>query len=248
MAGDEQPKGNRYYPAPPTAEEVARYLRRNPDFLLSRPDVCESILPALDAGPDVVDLRAALLDRARDANDALRSEIASLAGTTRSLKAEQERVLCACRALLAADSFEGLVGKVSQDLPALLQVERVSLAIEQRDEMRCATRRPTRMECLVQLPPGAVDDLLGSKADLEVSTCEGGSPDVFGTTAGLIRSQALLRLTVSTHTPPALLALGAREADRFALGRATETAGQSLLLFLAATLGELVRTWLILPR
>ncbi|GAB5468647.1 MAG: DUF484 family protein [Rhodospirillales bacterium] len=248
MSGDEQTKSPLFKPETLSADEVARYLRRNPDFLLSRPDVCEAILPELDGGPGVVDLRAALLDRARDANDQLRVEIAQLADTTRSLQAEQERILLASRALLSADSFEALVGKVSQELPPLLQVERVSLAVEQRDEMRCAKRQPTRLRGLVQLAPGAVDHLLGSETDIAVAGCERGCEAVFGAASGVIRSEALMRLTVSAHTPPALLGLGARDAQRFLLGRATETAGRALLLFLAATLGELVRTWLVLPR
>ncbi len=248
MVSDEQRKPQTDRTPAPGAEEVARFLRRNPDFLLNRPDLCEAILPELEGGDGVIDLRAALLDRARGANEQLRREIARLADTTRALQAEQSRVLAASRALLAAKSFEALVAKLAQDLPSLLQVEVVALAVEQRDEMLCEKRRPTRLNGLVQLAPGTVDSLLGPKADILVNSQAHGSPEVFGSAAGLVRAEALMRVTVSDKTPPALLGLGTRDAERFELGRATEAGGRALLLFLAATLGELVRTWLVLPR
>lgn len=248
MASDEQSKPLAERTPAVGAEEVARYLRRNPDFLLSRPDLCEAILPEMDGGEGVVDLRAALLDRARNANEQLRREIATLADTTRALQAEQSRVLAASRALLSSDSFEAMVAKVGQDLPSLLQVDVVALAVEQRDEMLCEKRRPTRLNGLVQLAPGTVDELLGSKSDIVMSSKGHGSPEVFGAGAGLVRAEALMRVTVSDKTPPALLGLGTRDLERFDLGRATEVGGRLLLLFLAANLGELVRTWLVLPR
>ncbi len=248
MASDEQSDPLAQRPAAPDAEEVARYLRRNPDFLLKRPDLCEDILPELKGGDGIVDLRAALLDRARGANEQLRREIACLAETTRALQAEQGRILAASRALLAAKNFEALVAKVGQDLPSLLQVDIVALAVEQRDEMLCEKRRPTRLRGLVQLAPGTVDRLLGKKTDIAVSAEGHGTPEVFGAGAGLVRAEALIRVTVSDKTPPALLSLGTRDLERFTLGRATEAGGRALLLFLAANLGELVRTWLVLPR
>ncbi len=231
-----------------SADEVARFLRRNPDFLLARPDLCEAILPELDGGEGVIDLRAALLDRARGANEQLRREIARLADTTRALQSEQGRVLAAARALLAADNFEAMVAKVGQDLPSLLQVDVVALAVEQRDEALCEKRRPTRLHGLVQLAPGTVDRLLGPKTDIALPDQGPGTPEVFGAGAGLVRAEALMRVVVSDKTPPALLGLGSRDPERFCLGRATEAGGRALLLFLAATLGELVRTWLVLPR
>ncbi|MBC6416435.1 MAG: DUF484 family protein [Rhodospirillales bacterium] len=247
MGSDKQTERVTAKPCIASPEEMARFLRHNPDFLLNRPDLCEAILPGLGCGEGVFDLRAALLERARVTNEALRQEIACLADTARNLQAEQHRVLAAARALLSADSFEGLVGKVGQDLPSLLQLDAVALAIEQRDEALCETRRPTRMRGLVQLAPGMVDRILGSKSDIEVAACPHGMPEVFAAGAGSIRAEALIRLTVSDKTPPALLGLGSHDEARFALGRATD-GGRALLLFLAAMLGELLRTWLALPR
>lgn len=248
MTGDERTKS---FPARPLGvgpEEVARFLRHNPDFLLRRADICEEILPALQAGESVVDLRMALLQRAQDCNEALRAEVARLADTTRNLQAEQSRVLSAVRALMGAESFESLVERVGQDLPALLQVDSVALAVEQRDDAPCDRRPPARLRGLVQLPTGAVEGLFGPHEDILIGPCAEGTEAVFGSAAGLIRAEALMRVTVSAKTPPALLGLGAREADRFSLGRATEAGCRALLLFLAASLGDLVRTWLTLPR
>jgi uncharacterized protein YigA (DUF484 family) len=65
---------------------------------------------------------------------------------------------------------------------------------------------------------------------------------IFGAAAGLVASQALIRLEISPATPPALLALGARQPDQFHQGQGTE-----LLTFLAGVLENCIRAWLDLP-
>ena len=69
-----------------------------------------------------------------------------------------------------------------------------------------------------------------------------GDEALFGAGAGLVRSQALVRLNVSTGAPPCLLALGSREPDMFHSGMRTE-----LISFLARVLERCIRSWLDLP-
>ena len=69
-----------------------------------------------------------------------------------------------------------------------------------------------------------------------------GDEALFGSGAGLVRSQALVRLNVSTGTPPCLLALGSREPDMFHSGMRTE-----LISFLARVLERCIGSWLDLP-
>jgi uncharacterized protein YigA (DUF484 family) len=69
-----------------------------------------------------------------------------------------------------------------------------------------------------------------------------GDAMVFGPGAGLVSSDALLRLSISSTTPTALLALGAREPGQFHPGQGTE-----LLTFLARVVESCIRGWLNLP-
>ena len=52
----------------------------------------------------------------------------------------------------------------------------------------------------------------------------------------------MLRLTIASATPPALLAFGSRDPEHFHDGQGTE-----LLAFLAQVIERLIRAWLDLP-
>src|SRR3546814_4734435 len=69
------------------------------------------------------------------------------------------------------------------------------------------------------VPPGTVDALLGPNRTLLLRNDVTGDPEVFGGGAPLVRSDALVRLSVSSATPPALLAFGTRHAERFHPGQ-----------------------------
>ena len=66
--------------------------------------------------------------------------------------------------------------------------------------------------------------------------------ELFGAAAGLVRSEALIRLSIGDATPEALLALGSRDAEHFQEGQGTE-----LLGFLARVVEGSIRGWLNLP-
>ena len=64
-------------------------------------------------------------------------------------------------------------------------------------------------------------------------------PEIFGAGAGLVHSEALLRLDIGGKAPDALLALGSRCDGAFDDGQGTE-----LLGFLARVLEICFRGWL----
>ena len=69
-----------------------------------------------------------------------------------------------------------------------------------------------------------------------------GDATIFGAGAGLVSSDALLRLNIAPNAPRALLAFGSRQPDQFHAGQGTE-----LLNFLARVLESCFRSWLELP-
>jgi len=70
-----------------------------------------------------------------------------------------------------------------------------------------------------------------------------GDAMVFGAAAGLVRSDTMLRLTISPAAPLGLLAFGTRHPGYFNPGQGTE-----LLGFLARVLEHCIREWLDLPQ
>jgi uncharacterized protein YigA (DUF484 family) len=87
-----------------------------------------------------------------------------------------------------------------------------------------------------------VDAVIGPGRTIALRSDIEGDPAIFGAAAGLVRSEALIRLTISRGTPPALLALGSRDAEQFHSGQGTE-----LMSFMAQALEKCVRAWLNLP-
>ncbi len=69
-----------------------------------------------------------------------------------------------------------------------------------------------------------------------------GDPAIYGPGAGLIQSEALLRLMISSRTPAGLVAFGSRDPDLFHDGQGTE-----LIAFLGSVIERLLRSWLDLP-
>ncbi|MGC2857597.1 DUF484 family protein [Novispirillum sp. DQ9] len=215
----------------PEPHQVAAFLRANPDFLRDHPEIAAEVLPGRDLGSGVADLQAHTLRALRAELDTMRSGAEELIFNARNNMTTQTRTHDAVLAVLAADSFEVLVRTLTDDLPALLQVDLIMLCFE--------PGLPKGAAVYVQeLQAGAVDRLLGAGNASRLRSLVEEEPALYGSGRGLVASDALVRLPVGGTLPPALLALGSRHAGTFHSGQATE-----LLTFLAAVIGHGVRRW-----
>lgn len=225
------------------ADLVAGYLRRHPDFLAEHPALLDVLAPparseVAEAGRGVVDLQQAMVLRWRAEAERMRGTCDELIANGRANQAVQGRVHQAVLALLAARSFEHLMETIGTDLPILLDLDAVFLCVERSD----GAAPPVRLLGVRSLAPGSVAELLGPSHAVALRSHQPGEAVLFGPAAGIVASDALLRLEVSAATPPALLALGSRDPEHFAEGQGTE-----LLQFLARSLEHLIRAWLELP-
>jgi uncharacterized protein YigA (DUF484 family) len=93
------------------------------------------------------------------------------------------------------------------------------------------------------LKEGTIEALLGAERDALLLADAPGEATLFGGAAGLVRSQALLRLGFGRGSPSGLLCMGTRQPGRFHPGLSTE-----LLSFLARVLGITISQWLNPPR
>jgi len=85
----------------------------------------------------------------------------------------------------------------------------VTLCIEATEQ----SPHRARIDGLQILEPGTVDAILGQGREVLLRDDVRGDPLIFGSGAGLVRSDALLRLSVSSHTPAGLLAFGTMAAS-----------------------------------
>lgn len=231
-----------------SADLVADYLRRHPEFLAQYPDLLETLklpgrfgLQGGGSGPrakgGVIDLQAAMMERQRSENARLASLQAELLATSRANMSSQQRIHAGVLALLEATTFENLISAITTDLAVLLDVDVVSLCVEAPEGHHHRDVAGVHI-----LMPGDVDAIMGTRDTLLTPALHGQNP-LYGAAATLVRSEALLRLRPSATSPTGLLALGSRHEGRFDASQGTE-----LLGFLARILELCIRTWLGLPR
>ena len=216
--------------------DVIAYLRRHPDFLDRHPEALPLLrAPARETGEDVFDFQHFLLERLRGDLQRANTEHRTLIAASRGNLASQSRVHKAVLAILAAGSFEQLLQTVTTDLAVLLDVDIVTIGVE-------ASASPSgrlSLHGIRLLKPGAIDALLGAERNLLLLADQPGETVLFGGAAGLVRSQALLRLGFSRGIPLGLLCIGTRQPGRFHPGIGTE-----LLSFLARVLAITISQWL----
>jgi len=224
-----------------TAEDVAAWLRDHPDFLATRADLIPHLVPpAADRGRGVVDMQVFLLEKLRREQAGAQAQQRELIATTRANLNNQNRVHAAVLFLLDAQSFEQLIQTITTDLAVLLDLDVAALAMEgDAPEIGHVHRSGVRL-----LEHGTVDQWLGPRRDVLLRADIEGLPGIYGHPgAGLVRSEALVRLRIGGAAPQGLLAFGSREPDMFHPGQGTE-----LLTFLARVVERTIRLWLEIPR
>ena len=227
-------------PAPVPAQqigsrEVIAYLKQHPDFLERHPEALRLLrAPSREVGEGVFDFQQFMVERLRGELARVNLEHRTLIAASRGNLASQGRVHKAALAILGAPSFEQLLQIVTTDLAVLLDVDIVTLAVE-------TTASPARLmpHGIHLLKAGTVDALLGADRNVLLQADLPGDAALFGGAAGLVRSQALLRISIGRGMPIGLLCIGARRAGRFNPGL-----GAELLGFLGRVLGITIAQWL----
>ncbi|HEV2099386.1 MAG TPA: DUF484 family protein [Stellaceae bacterium] len=218
------------------AGDVIGYLREHPDFLQRHPEALHLVrAPSRDNGDGVLDFQHFMLERLRHDLARLQDEQKSLIALSRGNLASQCRVHKAGLAMLKAVSFEHLLQIVTTDLAVLIDVDVVTLGVEST----AARTASLPVHGIRLLRAGTVDQLLGPKRDAALCTDVKGDAALFGGTAGLVRSQALLRLSFGRSAPSGLMCIGARKPGTFHPGLGTE-----LLTFLARVVEITIAQWL----
>lgn len=208
--------------APPTGPAfVEAFLRDNPGFLAARPALYALLDPPSRVhGERLADHMQARIDASVAREAALGRQVEGLLANGRTNMAVAARIHRAVLALMAAPD----PASVMPTLADLLGVEVVSLCAERPAPPGFRT-----------LEPGTVAALLAGR-DAALRAPPSDAAMLHGEAHPLVESDALLRLEGAAGDRPALLALGAREPEKFQPGQATD-----LLQFLAACVGTALR-------
>jgi len=216
-------------------EKVKEYLKDNPDFFDSNPDILESMhVPSIAEEKGVVDFQSVLVAKLKkDKTNALHIH-KEIVENARANMSNQNRIQTATLVALEAETFEELVEVVTQDFPVLLNVDTVNIIIESTsNEIPFINQSGIRFakEGIVKKWLNTGDALLQSDIN--------GSEEIFGAGAGLVRSQALIRLEISENTPAGIIAFGSRDPELFQPNQSVDQVG-----FLSQVVERLFRIWL----
>lgn len=218
-----------------TGRDVIAYLRQHPDFVDRHPEAMRLLrAPTRDIGDGVFDFQHFQIERLRAELARVTLENRTLIAASRGTLASQSRVHKAALTILAAPSLEQLLQIATTDLAVLLDVDVATIGVE-----TAAPAGRLGVLGIRLLKAGAVDAVLGPERAVLLRANQPGEPHLFGAAAGLVRSQALLRLGFGRGAPAGLLCIGTRQAGRFHPGLATE-----LLTFLARVIGIAITQWL----
>jgi hypothetical protein len=217
------------------AADVIAYLREHPDFLDRHPDALHLLRAPNRSGDGVLDFQHFMLEHLRSDLQQAQDEHNQLIALSRGNLASQCRVHKAALTMLKALSFEHLLQIVTTDLAVLIDVDVITLGIE--STVARTTRLP--LPGIHLLRAGMVDQLMGPERDVMLCTDVKGDPTLFGAAAGLVHSQALVRLSFGRAGPAGLMCIGTRKPGMFHPGLGTE-----LLNFLARAVEITIGQWL----
>jgi uncharacterized protein YigA (DUF484 family) len=213
--------------------DVIAYLRRNPRVLMSNPDLLAVLAPDTRFETDtvVVDMQRFVVDRLRRQVDDMKVASDRLVTTTRSNMSLVERTMECALALLYARDFSELTQILHDDLPVHLGVDAVAVAFESE------TLPVEAGQTVRSLPTGFVDHIMGNNSTVIRADTEGEAA-LYGSAAGLVRSDAIVALPDGEGLPVGLFAVGCRTPGHFEPGQGTE-----LIAFLAHVTRYAVGRW-----
>ena len=220
-----------------TADDVVAYLKAHPDFFEKHAELAAEVTPRAQ-GPGVIDMQQAILKRLRSEIDKLKTERTEIIANSKQNQIVQSRIQAAVISIIQATTFEKMIHVVTHELPELLDVDFITLAIEANAD--APKRTPVRG--VYVLAPGAIDAAIGPEKQARLRSHIIGEDAFFGDTSRFVKSDDLMRLRVSADSPDGVICFGARDPEAFGPDISTE-----LLFFLAKVLENTIRAWLDLP-
>lgn len=220
-----------------TEEQVADFLRDNPDFLSRNVDIiADQSAPERWQQNGVVDMQNFMVSRLQEEIESLRGCAQEVIETGRNNMSNQFRTHKAVLSVLNAADFDIALRTVTDEWPLLLDVDAVALCFEPSPGPTAGLVSPHTHA----LDLDTVNTVIGDRHDVQLFRQFPGPATIFGSASDLVRSAAVSRIYEDEAMPTGLLALGSRTPDMFQPGQGTE-----LLAFLTKVLSLVLRRWLM---
>jgi uncharacterized protein len=215
-------------------EDVRNWLVSHPDFLSKNADLLAPSLPSERVtGDGVIDMQSVLVNRLQKEVAELTSVQNEFVKATRVNSHTQDMVHASVKAILSATNLKHFVHILTQDLPELLEIDVITLCIED------GPISLPEMTGLQRLKEGSIERANWHGREIILRAAAPKSKAIFGPAKDLVQSNALIKLNVPSLHAKAMIAFGSREPDHF-----QEDQGTELMTFLAVTMQSCLQMWL----
>ncbi len=218
-----------------TEQDIIDYLKSNPKFLQKNPDVIDYLLPPKDksSGRQVVDFNHYMVEKLKADKKMVLDTTRDIIEVSRENMNHLARIHEAVLKILEAESYDQFIQIIAVDVPVALDCDAVSLVIENNGSLPDTTMRSCRY-----VPEGTINAWMEGN-DVRIQSNIQGAYDIFGEAAGLVKSQALLKIDQMINIPPAMLAFGSRDPEMFMDGMGTD-----LIRFLCDVTERAIKIWM----
>lgn len=230
----------------PKLEDTLRAaIIAKPDAILDDKDVMNALVVANEQamGSNIVDLRGIAMNRLEERLDRLENTHQSVIAAAYDNLAGTNQVHRAILRMLDPMDFATFLRDIGGEVSDILRVDHVTLVLESAS----GDKDPAVQQLdpvLTVAEPGFIDEYLtqqrgGTPRQVTLREVQDGSERVFGPDAGLIKSEACLKLDLGTGRLPGLLVLGTKDAEQFGPQQGTD-----LLAFFTGVFERSMRHWL----
>ena len=218
-----------------------------PDRVLEDSDVMNALVSANERamGSNIVDLRGIAMQRLENRLDRLEDTHRSVIAAAYENLAGTNQVHRAILQLRDPGSFEDFLTILGTDVARTLRVDTVRLVLETGQEDGGNDLAVRRLGDVLQLSPkGMVTGYMASGRSVTsrpvvLRSVTARAAQVYGSKAGDIRSEAVMRLDFGKGRMPAMLVFGSEDPHQF-----KSLHGTDLLAFFAGVFERLMRRWL----
>ena len=218
-----------------TEADIIDYLKSNPKFLQKNPDAVDYLLPPKDTanGRRVVDFQHYMVEKLKTDKKMVLDTTRDIIEVSRENMNNLARIHEAVLKILEAETFDQFIQIIAVDVPVALDCDAVSLVVENDGRLPETSMRSIRF-----VTKGTCQSMMGGN-DARLQSNIKGEADIFGEAAGLVQSQALLKINQTINIPPAILAFGSRDPEMFVDGMGTD-----LIKFLCDVTERALRIWM----
>ncbi len=218
-----------------TEQDIVDYLKSNPKFLQKNPDAVDYLLPPKDNtnGRRVVDFQHYMVEKLKEDKRMVLDTTRDIIEVSRENMQNLARIHDAVLKILEAETFDQFIQILSVDVPVALDCDAVSLVVEGDDRLPQSQMRALRI-----VPQGIIQNWMEGN-DARIQSNIKGTESIFGEAAGLVQSQALLKIDQTMNIPKTMIAFGSRDPELFADGMGTD-----LISFLCGVVERALMIWM----